>query len=123
MPTETSLPRHSPKSLIATPAAALAALLCLAPGVGFADSKHADDIRVEKVSLAGLDLTTPEGARAAYARVKIVAARLCRELVSTESIISVRETYAACLRDSLTDVARRINLQTLASLDKLRSEH
>jgi len=82
MNTETqSLHRSiSPQTAIRT--AALTALFALAPAAAFADppAALAPDTRVAKVSLAGLDLSTPEGARAALHRLRMAAHHLCWEL-------------------------------------------
>jgi UrcA family protein len=96
----------------ATQAAALVVLCAIAPAVALADQPPAT--QVAKVSLSGLDLATGEGSRAAYARIKIAAERLCFQVESDP----FREIYARCVRETLADVIRRINAPSLAVLEK-----
>jgi UrcA family protein len=123
MNTETHLLRRSISPPTSIRAAALAALFTLAPVAAFADPPPvpAPDTRVAKVSLAGLDLSTPEGARAARDRLKIVAERLCLEL-GDDRKIDFQAVYFACVHEALADAVRRINAPTLAALDKSRTE-
>jgi UrcA family protein len=96
--------------LLAIRAAAMVALFALTSAVALADQPPAT--RIANVSLAGLDLSTPEGARAAYERIKTTAERLCFQVESDP----FPETYARCVRETLADVIRRINARTLAAL-------
>jgi UrcA family protein len=88
-------------------------------GAAFADppAAPAADIRAAKVSLAGLDLSTPEGAHAAHARIKIVAKRLCFQ-IEDPSEIDHLEAYQMCVLKTLADTVRRINAPSLAALEK-----
>jgi UrcA family protein len=92
--------------------AALVAMLTLASAVALADQPPAT--QVAKVSLSGLDVATAEGSRAAYARIKTAAERLCFQVESDP----FREIYARCVRETLADVIRRSNVPTLAALEK-----
>jgi UrcA family protein len=65
------------------------------------------------VSLSDLDVSTPEGARAASARVAKVAQRLCRKLGDTRRV-SDSATYADCYRETLANALRRLNVPVLA---------
>jgi UrcA family protein len=103
--TDTNLGR--PQTAIG--AAALVALCALAPAVARADQPTAT--QVAKVSLGGLDLSTVEGSRAAYARIKTAAERLCFQVESDP----FQEIYARCVRETLADVIRRINAPILAA--------
>jgi UrcA family protein len=103
-------PRSSLQTAIR--AAALVALCAIAPAVTLADQPPAT--QVAKVSLSGLDLATAEGSRAAYARLKTAAERLCFRVESDP----FREIYERCVRETLADVIRRINAPTLATLEK-----
>ena len=118
MNTETHLLRRSISTQTAVRTAALVALFALAPAA-FADppATPAADTRVAKVSLAGLDLSAPEGARAALERLRIVAQHLCWELAD-ERKISYQATYFACVNETLAKAVRRINSPTLAALEK-----
>jgi len=115
--TQQSLSSMGPRTAIRT--AALAALLTLASAAAFADPPTAPtaDARVAKVSLAGLDLSTPEGAQAAYARIKIVAERLCFHL-GDPSLIDNQAIYKACVAESVADTVRRVKAPALAALQK-----
>ena len=107
MDTETQLPRRSIR-------AALVAMFALASAVALADQPPAPATRVAKVSLGGLDLSTPAGARIAYERIKTVAERLCFQLTDDP----YRETYEACVHETLANALRRVNAPTVAALEK-----
>ena len=111
MSSDTRRARHSSLQT-AIWAAALVVLCAIAPTVTLADQPPAT--QVAKVSLSGFDLTTAEGSRAAYARIKTAAERLCFQVESDP----FREIYARCVRETLADVIRRINAPTLAALEK-----
>jgi len=117
MNTKTHLAARPISPQIAFRAAALGALFTLASITAFADQPPAPAAatRAAKVSLAGLDLSTPEGAHAAYERIKTTAERLCFQ-VSDSRDIDYRAVYTACVIDTLTDTVRRINAPTLAAL-------
>jgi len=97
--------------------AALGALFALASVAAFADQPPAPAAatRAAKVSLAGLDLSTPAGARAAYERIKTTAEHLCFQL-SDPRKIDDRAAYFACVTDTLADTVRHLNAPTLVAL-------
>ncbi len=104
----------------AWPALGAAIVACtLFAGAAFADppAAPAADTRVANVSLAGLDLSTPEGARAAHDRIKIVVKRLCFQMEDPSEIDHL-EAYNICVLKTLADTVRRINAPTLAALEK-----
>ena len=101
--------------LISIRAAALVAVFALTSGVALADQPPAT--RTAKVSLTGLDLSTPEGAHAAYERIKATAQHLCFQL-SDPAKIDDRVLYNACLIETVADTVRRINAPTVAALEK-----
>jgi len=107
MNTETQLPRRPIR-------AALVAMFALTSAVALADQPPVPATRVAKVSLGGLDLSTSAGARIAYERIKTVAERLCF-LVGDDPY---RETYEACVHETVANALRRINAPTLAALQK-----
>lgn len=94
-------------------------LLGLAPAAAFADPPPAlaPATRSAKVSLAGLDLSTPAGARAAEGRLRIVAQHLCFQL-SDPRKIDFRAAYEFCVAETLADAVRRLNAPALAALKK-----
>ena len=112
MNTETQLTARSISPLISIRAAALVALFAFTSAAALADQPPAT--RVATVSLAGLDLSTPEGKRAAYERIRSVVERLCFQLWDDPH----REIYDACVHESLADGVRRINAPTIAALEK-----
>jgi UrcA family protein len=57
--------------------------------------------RTAKVSLADLDLTTPEGKSAARERLHHVARRLCSRVVDNFDL-SHRSNFLACVDEALT---------------------
>ncbi len=115
MKTETQLTLRSISPLISLRAAALVTLFAFTSAVALADQAPAT--RVAKVSLAGLDLATPEGARAAYERIKTTAEHLCFQL-SDPRKIDDQAVYNACVIETLADTVRRINAPTVAALEK-----
>jgi UrcA family protein len=118
MNTKTHLAARPISSQIACRAAALGALFTFASVAAFADQPApAADTRAAKVSLAGLDLSTPEGAHSAYERIKTTAERLCFQLSDSRDIDS-QAVYSACVIDTIVDTVRRINAPTLAALVK-----
>ncbi len=114
MHTETQLPRLPISLQTPIRAAIIGALFALASAVTVADQPPAPATRVAKVSLVGLDLSTPAGKRAAYERIRSIVERLCFQLWDDPH----REIYDACVHESLADAVRRINAPALAALDK-----
>jgi UrcA family protein len=94
--------------------AALVAMLALTSAVALADPPPAPGTRVAKVSLADLDLSTPEGARAAYERVKTVAKHLCYQLWDSP----YWQTNDACVHETLANAARQMNIPALAAVQE-----
>lgn len=56
--------------------------------------------RAANVSVAGLDLSTPEGYRVARERLEAMARRLCAELARNNDL-SYRPNWAACVPDTI----------------------
>jgi UrcA family protein len=112
---ETRTAGRSFSPLISIKAAALVALFALTSGVALADQPPAS--RVANVSLTGLDLSTREGARAAYERIKTIAQHLCFQL-SDPRKVDDQVLYNACLIETVADSVRRINAPTVAALEK-----
>jgi UrcA family protein len=63
--------------------------------------------RTSKVSLADLDVATPEGARAAHQRLQREARRLCSE-VADELDLSLHANYVACVDESLAKAMHQV---------------
>ena len=101
MNTETNLPHRSGlKSAALT--AALIALCTTAPIKVMADTQPgpAPETLAAKVSLADVDLSTPEGQRVAYERLRQTARRLCSslEVLHPQSLGITRLTLGASMR-------------------------
>ena len=96
------------------PAVALAVMLAGVTDPALADPHPVaakTESVVERVSLADLDVSTPEGVRAARARLAKVIQRLCRKLGDTRRV-SDWATYTDCYRESLTNALRQVNPTT-----------
>jgi UrcA family protein len=63
--------------------------------------------RTSKVSLADLDLTTPEGARAARERLRKEARRLCSQVADSEDL-SHQTNFVACVDETLANARRQV---------------
>jgi UrcA family protein len=113
MNTQTQLPRRS-ISRSTSIRAALVAMFALASAVALADQPPARATRSAKVSLVGLDLSTPEGKRAAYERIRSIVERLCFQLWDDPH----REVYDACVRETLANAVRRVNAPSLAAVQE-----
>ena len=67
--------------------------------------------RAANVSLADLDLSTPEGSRAAHERLETMARRLCTELARDHKLTyRYRPNYAACVHDTLVGAWAQANV-------------
>jgi UrcA family protein len=90
--------------------ATLLALFALASGVTLAGPKTdiAPVTRSARVSLADLDLSTPEGARAARERLHKTVRHLCNR-VADELDLSHQANYVACVDETLAAALRKVN--------------
>ena len=61
------------------------------------------------ISLADLDLSTPEGSRAAHERLETLARRLCTELARNHEL-TYQPNYDACVRDTLASAWAQANV-------------
>jgi UrcA family protein len=89
---------------------AVLALCALVSGVTVAGPKtdNAPVMRSAKVSLADLDLSTPEGTRAARERLLQTARHLCNR-VADELDLSHQANYVACVDETLAAALRKVN--------------
>jgi UrcA family protein len=99
MNTETNLRRRSTVET-AVRKAVLIALCAIAPVAAMADEQAATAsvTRTENVSLADLDLSTPEGVRAAHDRLHETARRLCSQVADTRTSRISRTTLRAWMK-------------------------
>jgi UrcA family protein len=104
---------------VAVRTAALLALLAIAPLTAIADtpSAPAQVTRTAKVSLADLDLATPEGARVARKRLHATALRLCSQVADYEDL-SHQANFVACVDAALAAALRQIQGPSVASVAK-----
>lgn len=75
--------------------------------------------RVGKISLADLDISTPEGMRAARDRLHTMARRVCAQLAHSGGL-SYQPNFGACVDDTMAAALRQAN--TLAAARKLRTD-
>ncbi len=110
MNTELNLPRRLDGRRTAVGAAILMALVGIAPVTTIADQRAATAAvsRVADVSLADLDLSTPEGMRAARERLHVMAQRVCAELADGRGHSS-QPNFVACVDNTLADALRHID--------------
>jgi UrcA family protein len=121
MNTDTYMLRSfSPRGAVWT--AGLMALLAIAPVMVMADTPPvpAPDMRAVRVSLADLDLSTPEGARAARERLHETARRLCSQLADGQDL-SHQPNFVACVGDALADALRQVDALRQAKKPALAS--
>jgi UrcA family protein len=64
--------------------------------------------RAANVSLADLDLSTPEGSRTAHERLETMAQRLCAELARSHEL-AYQPSYGTCVHDSLAGALAQVN--------------
>jgi UrcA family protein len=98
-------------------AGACVILFAVAPLAALADPPAAPTSHTleSRVSLADLDLSTPEGVRAAHKRLRRKAEHLCRQLEDSASA-SFRWTYAACVQETLANAIQQLNVPALAAV-------
>jgi len=65
--------------------------------------------RAANVSLADLDLSTPEGSRAAHERLEIMARRVCTELARNQEL-TYQPNYSACVHNTLAGAWAQANV-------------
>jgi UrcA family protein len=118
MNTETnSLHRSSFESPVLT--AALIALCAIAPikVIAHPQPAPAPETLAAKVSVADLDLSTPEGQRVANERLHQTARHLCSRLEHRHSeSLAHHPTYIRCVDNALADALRQVKGPALASV-------
>jgi len=78
----------------------------------------APETRVMVVSLASLNLSTPDGVRIAHDRIKRMARRVCRQLSGSIDPTEMWR-YANCVDDAIAGALRQVRGPTVAAIDKL----
>jgi UrcA family protein len=96
----------------------LLALCTLASTVSFADPGRGRQVTVRgTVSLAGLDVLTPEGLLIANWRIQQMAQSLCLQIVDVDNYDS-----ATCARRSVADAHRRLDAVIQARLAERKTQ-
>jgi UrcA family protein len=117
MTTETRLsrPLRRPRASVRT--VIFIALVAMASAAAVADqhAATAPDTRVADVSLADLDLSTPEGMRAARDRLHTMAQRVCAEPADGRALSS-QPNFVACVDSTLASALGQINALRQISL-------
>jgi len=119
MNTQTCLRRPSLAPVILT---ACFAFSVVAPLVTFADPAppQIPHVLESSVSLSDLDLSTPEGVRAAHKRLRGKAEYLCRQLWDGVTT-TYRWTYAECVKKTVADAIQRLDGPALSVADQIRA--
>jgi UrcA family protein len=96
--------------------AALLALCALTSASAVAGSQTgaAPVTRSAKVSLADLDLSTPDGARAARERLRQTARRLCGQVADSLDL-SHQANFVACVNETLAKALRQVATPALVA--------
>jgi UrcA family protein len=68
---------------------------------------HPSVARSAKVSIAGVDLSTPQGTSAARERIRQTARKLCAQ-VADELDLSHHANYVACVEESVAKAMQRV---------------
>jgi len=81
------------------------------------------DKRVAVVSLTDLNISTPQGARAARDRLRETARRLC-SLVQDSRDLGHQQHFVACVEETLADALHQLEIPALTAVDGTgRAEH
>jgi UrcA family protein len=113
---------HRPPSLqLAVLRAVLIALCAIAPITGTAGSQPqpAAETLTASVSLADVDLSTPEGQRVAYERLRHTARRLCSSLEALHpQSLAHYPSYIRCVDQALARALQQVSGPALAATQK-----
>jgi UrcA family protein len=113
-----------------TPIIGTATLLALCV-IGSADALAGSEVdasvaRSSKVSIAGLDLSTPQGTRAVRERLRRTARKLCAQ-VADELDLSRHANYLACVDESVARAMQQVAPPSIVAgptaASATRSEH
>jgi UrcA family protein len=80
-------------------------------------SPTAPETRVMVLSLANLDLSTPDGVRIAHDRIKRTARRVCRQLSGSIDPTEMWR-YSNCVDDAIAGALRQVSGPAVAAIDK-----
>lgn len=74
------------------------------------------DKRVAAVSLADLNLSTPQGVRAARERLRETARRLCSDVQDSRDL-GHQPHFVACVQETLADALRHVQIPVVAAAE------
>jgi UrcA family protein len=97
-------------------AAVLCTLGLVFSGGAFADTTTTESLRVSYVSA---ELTTPEGVRELYARIRRAARVVCHEPLMQE--LASDRGYQQCFDRAVADAVAKVNSEALTALHRRRS--
>lgn len=110
-----------PSLELAVPKAALIALCAIAPIPGMAQGQPvpAPETLTARVSLGDVALSTPEGQRVAYERLRQTARRLCSSLEARHpESLAHYPSYIRCVDETLARAWQGVNGPALAATQK-----
>lgn len=103
----TSATTYRPNLKMSVRAAAMLGLSLMSFAAAMAGQPQTKSTISEKVSIAGLDLSTPGGMSAARGRVQAAARRLCFKLADSQDL-SRHENYVECVNEAVTGAMLQI---------------
>jgi UrcA family protein len=109
---------RSPRLELAVLKAALIALCAIAPipGIAQGQPEPAPETLTARVSLGDIALSTPEGQRVAYERLRQTARRLCSSLEARHpESLAHYPSYIRCVDETLARAWQRVNAPALAA--------
>jgi UrcA family protein len=111
---------RSPSLQLAVLKAVLIALCAIAPVTGRAGSQpEPAETLTARVALADVDLSTPEGQRVAYERLRHTARRLCSGLEALHpQSLAHHPTYIRCVDQTLARAWQQVSGPALAATQK-----
>ena len=98
--------------------AAFVGLLALGLGA-VASADNSGDVRKITVKFADLNVSTPEGAAALYARIHSAARSVC---APDDNWFPFRTSVSACIHKAITDAVMKVNQPALAAVYNERNK-
>ena len=91
---------------------------CLVAGYASADAGRSDDVPKIVVSLAGLEMSSPQGAEMVYGRIRTAAKVVCR--VDQSRALQQIARASVCFRNAMDDAVGQANRPVLSALHAQR---
>jgi UrcA family protein len=121
MNAETNLSRLSLRASVRAGAILTLSVIAAAAAVAAQSSDSANNTRSQTVSVADLDLSTPEGMSAARKRVQKTAQRLCFQLADP-SDLSHQSNFVKCVDEAVIGAMHQLTGPALGSVAQSRAE-